>query len=97
MQVADRCPTQVVQVLALTVVAGATTCQRPTWARGLDRDSFAQSRPPLGRLLPSAELCQQPLIGVDLHAAALTTGSALLPQRAVAADLGRELDLASGR
>jgi hypothetical protein len=59
----------------------------------LDLDPLAQPGAALGGLLGGAELDQQPLIGVDLHAAAAWAGGALVPQRADPAGLGGELDL----
>jgi len=43
----------------------------------LDLDPLAQLGPPLWGLLAGAQLGQQPLVGVDLHAAAPGAGGAL--------------------
>jgi hypothetical protein len=63
----------------------------------LDLDPLAELRSALGGELPSAQLDQQPLIGVDLHAAPSGAGGALDAQRAAGADLRGELHLAAQR
>jgi hypothetical protein len=57
----------------------------------LDLDSLTQLGPAVGGLLRSAQLHQQPLVGVDLHAAAPGAGGALGAQRTRLAGLGVSL------
>jgi hypothetical protein len=91
-----RDPPQVEQVLALAEVAGAVALPAADMGQGvLDVDALAEAGPPWAGLLAGTQLHQQPLIGVDLDAAAPRAGGAPLPQRAGPAGLGGELDLAA--
>jgi hypothetical protein len=74
----DRDPAQVEQVLALAEVAGTTALPAPEVGQGvLDLDPLAELGPPVWGLLAGAQLGQQLLVGVDLHAAPADAGGAL--------------------
>jgi hypothetical protein len=92
----DRDATQVEQVLALAKVAGAVTLPTTDMGQGvLDLVALAQPGPPVRGLLRGAELDQEPLVGMDLHAAAPAAAGALGTQRAGLAGRGGELDPAA--
>lgn len=75
-----RDPAEVEQVLALAEVAGTTALPAADMGQGvLDGGSLAQPGAPMRGLLRGAELDQQCLVRVDLHAAPPRAGGALGP------------------
>jgi len=87
---------QVEQVLAVAHVAGAAVLPVANVGQGvLDRHPLAQLGAPLGGELAGAQLGQQLLVGVDLHAASAGAGGALDAQGTGGADPCGELDLAA--
>jgi hypothetical protein len=95
-EVMDHCdPAEVEQVLARTQVAGAVALPAADMGQGVfDLGALAEPGAALRGLLAGSQLDQQPLVGVELHAAAAGAG-ALGTQRTRLAGLGGELDLAA--
>lgn len=93
----DGVAAQVEQVLAGAPVAGTAALPAANLGQAvLDCDPLPQPGPALGGELAGAQLSQEVLVGVELHAAAPTAGGAPGPQRAGLADRSGELDLAAG-
>ena len=74
---------EVEEVLAGSAVAGAAALPVADVGEGvLDRDAFAELRPPGRGLLALAQVCEQRFVGVDGYAAPVAAGGAACPQRA---------------